>query len=262
MRVDVDARCDIGCVRQNNEDMILVGDRLLRDAVLGTRLEAAPTERLVLAVADGMGGAAAGEHASDYALSRLSAFMQAVPADLDDADLAGVLELWAYRTHAELLAQGADDPQRSGMGTTVVGLLLAGGRGWRFHAGDSRLYRRRDGVLQCLTQDHSLREASGDADMPGNLLVNALGGGGESFLECAEIADGIRPFDRFLLCSDGLTEMVDDADIARALMADRETAARTLVQLARQAGGLDNISVLIADIPRAPASDAFRPSDA
>ena len=123
MRLDVDACCDIGCVRQNNEDMILVGGRLLRDAVFGERVES--PGRLVLAVADGMGGAAAGEHASEYALGRLSAYVQAAPADLDAADLCGVLELWAYRTHAELLEQGRQDPQRAGMGTTVVGLLLA-----------------------------------------------------------------------------------------------------------------------------------------
>ena len=260
MRLDVDACCDIGCVRQNNEDMILVGGRLLRDAVFGERVES--PGRLVLAVADGMGGAAAGEHASEYALSRLSAYVQAAPADLDAADLCGVLELWAYRTHAELLEQGRQDPRRAGMGTTVVGLLLADGRGWRFHAGDSRLYRRRAGVLERLTQDHSLRQSSGDAAAPGNLLVNALGGGADSHLECAEISGGIQPFDRFLLCSDGLTEMVDDEHIDRALRADRETAARTLVQMAREAGGPDNISVLIADVPRATAPQASSPQDA
>lgn len=251
MRLDVDACCDIGCVRKNNEDMILVGMHLLRDAAFGDRVES--PGRLVMAVADGMGGAAAGEHASEYALSRLAAYVQAAPAGLDAADLCGVLELWAYRTHAELLEQGRQDPQRAGMGTTVVGLLLVGGRAWRFHAGDSRLYRRRDGVLERLTQDHSFRQASGDALAPASLLVNAIGGGNESQLECVEIPDGVKPLDRFLLCSDGLTEMVNDDHIDRALRADRETATRMLVHMAREAGGLDNISVLIADVPRATA---------
>jgi protein phosphatase len=249
MRVNVDAHCDLGCVRSNNEDMILVGERLVRDSTFGARLETAG--RLVLAVADGMGGAAAGEHASEYALTRLNAFMQAAPAVLDYAELGEVLKLWAFRTHAELLEQGRSDPRRAGMGTTVAGLLLVGERAWRFHAGDSRLYRRRAGALVRLTQDHSLRQTSADARVPGNLLVNALGGGADSHLECAEIPGGVQSFDRFLLCSDGLTEVVGDEHIDRALMADRETAVRTLVQLAREAGGPDNISVLIADIPRA-----------
>lgn len=251
MRVDVDACCDVGCRRLNNEDMILVGERLVRDSRFGARLETAG--RLVLAVADGMGGAAAGELASEYALTRLSGFVKAAPSDLDD-ELGEVLKLWAFRTHSELLEQGRSDPQRAGMGTTVVGLLLVANRAWRFHAGDSRLYRRRAGALERLTQDHSLRQASGDARAPGNLLVNALGGGADSHLECAEVPGGVQPFDRFLLCSDGLTEVVGDDHIDRALMADRETAVRTLVQLAREAGGPDNISVLVADIPRAPAS--------
>lgn len=251
MRVDVDAACDIGCVRENNEDMVLVGDALLRDTALGTRLDAAAHHgHLLLAVADGMGGAAAGEEASEIALTQLRNLMQAVPQDLDGDERAGVLPMWAHRTHMLLQAKGQADPALAGMGTTVVGLLLWQGRAWRFHAGDSRLYRRRAGVLQRLTADHSLREQMGDADLPGNLLVNALGGGGQSHLELAEVEGGVQAFDRLLLCSDGLHEMVDDAQIDRALSGDRETAVQTLVKLARQAGGLDNISVLVADIPR------------
>ncbi|CAM4014088.1 PP2C family protein-serine/threonine phosphatase [Roseateles saccharophilus] len=260
MRADVDACCDVGCVRGNNEDMVLLGTRLLRDASLSLRLDTADHQgHLVLAVADGMGGAAAGERASEIALTQLRDLTQALPEGLDGDELAGVLPMWAHRTNAMLLAQAQTDPQLAGMGTTVVGLLLCQGRAWRFHAGDSRLYRRRAGVLECLTRDHSLRQAAGDANLPGNLLVNSLGGGGQSYLELAEIADGVQPFDRFLLCSDGLHEMVDDTHIAQALVGDRETAAQTLVQLARQAGGLDNISVLVADIPR-PALPELQPS--
>jgi len=259
MRVDVDARCDIGCVRANNEDLILAGGRLLRDAGLSERLDAAHHQgHLLLAVADGMGGAAAGELASEIALTQLRDLMQAAPEDLDGEQLAGVLPMWAHRTHAALLARGQAEPALAGMGTTVVGLLLRDGRAWRFHAGDSRLYRRRAGQLERLTQDHSLRQQAGDQALPANLLVNALGGGADSHLELAEIEGGLQPFDRFLLCSDGLTEMVDDAAIALALDSDRETAVQTLVQLARQAGGLDNISVLVADIPR-PATSELQP---
>lgn len=255
MRADVDARCDIGCVRSNNEDMVLAGGRLLRDAAMGERLDAAQHHgHLVLAVADGMGGAAAGELASEIALTQLRDLLQAAPPELDDDELAGVLPMWAHRTHSVLLARGQADPALAGMGTTVVGLLLRGTRAWRFHAGDSRLYRRRAGVLERLTLDHSLRQQTGDASLPGNLLVNALGGGADSRLELAEIAGGVQPFDRFLLCSDGLHEMVDDAHIDQALAGDRESAVQTLVRLARQAGGLDNISVLVADIARPPPS--------
>lgn len=256
MRVDVDARCDIGCVRTNNEDMILAGGQLIRDASLSVRLDAAQHQgHLLLAVADGMGGAAAGEKASEIALTQLRDLMQAAPDDLEGEQLAGVLPMWAHRTHATLLSQGEANPQLAGMGTTVVGLLLWQGRAWRFHAGDSRLYRRRAGVLERLTQDHSLRQQQGDAMLPGNLLVNALGGGADSHLELVEIAGGVQAFDRFLLCSDGLHELIDDQDIEQALSGDRETAVQTLVRLARHAGGHDNISVLVADIPRPALHD-------
>lgn len=256
MKVDVDARCDIGCVRDNNEDLILAGGRLLRDASLSLRVDAAGHRgHVLLAVADGMGGAAAGELASELALTQLRDLTQAAPLELTGEELAGVLPMWAHRTHAALLAEGQAHPERAGMGTTVVGLLLWGDRAWRFHAGDSRLYRRRAGVLERLTKDHSLRQASGDAGQPGNLLVNSLGGAVDGRLELAEIEGGVRPFDRFLLCNDGLHEMVADAHIAQALDGDRETAVHTLVKLARQAGGLNNISVLVADIPRQAFSE-------
>jgi serine/threonine protein phosphatase PrpC len=256
MKIAVDACCDIGCVRSNNEDMILAGSQLLRDASLGARLDAAQHHgHVLLAVADGMGGAAAGEVASEMALTQLRDLMQAAPIELDGEELSGVLPMWAHRTHAALLAEGQADPTRAGMGTTVVGLMVWGERAWRFHAGDSRLYRWRAGALERLTADHSLRQQQGDNALPGNLLLNTLGGATDSYLELAEIDGGVRPFDRFLLCSDGLHEMVDDAQIAMALAGDRETAVQTLVKLARRAGGLDNISVLVADIPR-PAPSA------
>jgi serine/threonine protein phosphatase PrpC len=260
MKVDVDARCDIGCVRSNNEDMVLVGDQLLRDAMLAVRVQAQDHRgRVLLAVADGMGGAAAGEHASALALTQLRDLLQAAPQDLEPEQVAGVLPMWAHRTHAALIAEGEADPTRAGMGTTVVGLLIVGERAWRFHAGDSRLYRRRAGVLEQLTADHSLRQQTGDAQVPGNLLVNSLGGGGPSYLECEEIEDGVRPFDRFLLCSDGLHELVDFQQIDRALAGDRESAAQALVMLARRAGGPDNISVLVADVARQPSMTPSNP---
>jgi serine/threonine protein phosphatase PrpC len=253
MKVDVDARCDIGCVRSNNEDMVLVADQLLRDATLALRVDAqAHRGQVLLAVADGMGGAAAGEVASELALTQLRDLLQAAPQDLEPEQLVAVLPMWAHRTHAALLAEGETDPARAGMGTTVVGLLILGERAWRFHAGDSRLYRRRAGVLEQLTADHSLRQQTGDAKVPGNLLVNALGGGAHSHLELHEIEGGVRPFDRFLLCSDGLHELVNAQQIDNALAGDRESAAQALVMLARRAGGLDNISVLVADVTRQP----------
>ena len=124
MILHVEARCDVGCQRTGNEDMILVGEQRIRDAVLSTQVEFDPPgERMVMAVADGMGGAAAGERASEYALTRLAEMMHKAPADLDGDELCELLDIWATRTHADLLEQGRQDPALAGMGTTAVGLI-------------------------------------------------------------------------------------------------------------------------------------------
>ena len=259
MIIDIAAHCDIGCVRSNNEDMILVGGQKLRDRGLSCRADiGAPDGRYVVAVADGMGGAAAGEWASDYALTRLDQAVASCPGGLAPSGVSDLLQAWGHSTHSGLLEEGRRDPSRAGMGTTAVGLFFAGTAAWRFHAGDSRLYRMRGGQLSCLTQDHSQRVAAGDALVPANLLLNSLGAAQESFLECAPVQGGLQAFDRYLITSDGLHDAVSDAMIAAALDADRDTALRILIKLARDAGGPDNISAVIVDIGRMPPQDAVK----
>jgi protein phosphatase len=252
MIIDLQASCDLGCVRANNEDLILIGGELVRDRRHESQAEVGATgTRCVVAVADGMGGAAAGEWASEMALDRLKGFLDHAPADLDADELAQLLDIWAAETHRELLAEGARDPKRQGAGTTVVGLVVHPAGALRFHAGDSRLYRYRGGQMTRLTQDHSLRQATGDAAVATHLLLNSLGGGERSWLEILPIEGGLQDFDRFLLCSDGLHDLIGDEDIAAALAAGRSSAVNTLVHMARDAGGKDNISVAIVDLGRA-----------
>lgn len=249
IQLDVDALSDVGCVRPHNEDMVLVGETLVRDASASSGLSVDPsTGRALLAVADGMGGGLAGEEASEIALTRVRQVLAAIPDDLDPEELAEVFTTWARETHAQLMHLGASDPARAGMGTTAVGLLLYNGRAYRFHAGDSRLYRARQGAVTRLTRDHSVRELRGDADSPSNLILNSLGGGADSWLEFAPLEGGLLPGDRYLLCSDGLHDLVPEATLAAMLDGERGFAARTLVNLARNAGGKDNISVILADV--------------
>lgn len=246
-RIDIEARCDVGCSKANNEDMLLIDGELVRDRALGRRLvlEGA-ARRAVLAVADGMGGSADGARASEQALDRLRSCWRPLPDDLTPSELEDVLKTWAAETHRDLRAASPDTSQRPGMGTTVVALVFYAERVYRCHAGDSRLYRWRGGRLERLTRDHSLREQQQDDSLPANVLCNSLGAGDTSWLEFAPI-DELAAFDRFLLCSDGLHALVDDARIAGALGADAETAADMLLKLARAEGGNDNISILIAD---------------
>jgi protein phosphatase len=251
MIVNIEAACDIGCVRRNNEDLVLVGADLFRDRGCSTQFVVEqPGGRLLVAVADGMGGAAAGEWASEFALLRLRDFLSEAPPDLDPQELQQLLAIWASETHAEMLRQGGSDASRSGAGTTVTGLLFNNGSVHRFHVGDSRLYRFREGAMERLTDDHTLRQSSGDLGVPRHILTNSLGGGDISWLDCAPLQGGMESFDRYLMCSDGLHDLVDDEAIAGVLKADRSLAVQTLVRLARNAGGKDNISVVVVDIGR------------
>jgi protein phosphatase len=249
--IDVNACSDRGSL-PGNEDMILMGTELVRDRVCALRFDVDPhADKLLLAVADGLGGGACGELASEMALSRLREMIRDMPADLLPHEVETLLGTWAAESHAAILELIRQDPARSGMGTTVVGLLLCNGRAYRFHAGDSRLYRVRRGELVLLTADHSLRQESGDGQVPANLLTNCLGAAETSRLEFSELNGGVADFDRFLLCTDGLHGGVRDQIIAGALAADRETAVSTLVKLAQSAGSGDNISVVVADVGRA-----------
>lgn len=253
MILEAEVRCDVGKVRLNNEDMVLLGDQLIRDASASKHYSIGHIpERLVLAVADGMGGAQAGEVASETALARLRELPRHLPDDLTGDELQEVFTVWAAETHRILLAMGDARPECKGMGTTVVALFCYHDAAYRFHAGDSRLYRLRNGELQRLTRDHSARERDPSAHHASNLLVNSLGAGEQSWLEFAPLEGGLQPNDRFLLSSDGLHDLVDDTVIGRLLAGERAAAADTLVRIAYAQGGKDNISILIADLTQDP----------
>jgi len=225
-----------GRVRAQNEDTIVVGDWVSVVDMPGpeqTRHElSAP---LVCAIADGMGGHNAGEVASRYAARRLAA----EPAELIDARSAAAalraIDSELYR------AMAADDDLR-GMGTTVVGIVLAPRLVW-FNVGDSRLYRCENGRLAQMSIDDT---------PPGRrsgLLTQSLGGS----LVRQEISPhvGEQPLTsgaRFLLCSDGLTDMLDPAEIEECMAQPDVDAVVMLFQRAMHAGGVDNISIVIANV--------------
>ena len=133
------------------------------------------------------------------------------------------------------------------MGTTLVALVFLSGEGFRVHAGDSRLYRFRGGLLTQITRDHSLREETGDPSVPANIITNSLGAGEYCFGEVSPLADQVRLGDRFLLCSDGLHDYVNRDRIELAFAA-REGVAAALVKLAHAAGAPDNVSAVILEI--------------
>ncbi|MBA2535245.1 MAG: Stp1/IreP family PP2C-type Ser/Thr phosphatase [Rubrobacter sp.] len=228
---------DAGKVRQNNEDSMLVGDG---------------EDETLFVVADGIGGFEAGEVASSLAVDVLR--------DLhpDKTFKAAIGE-----ANRRILAAGREDEKLSGMGTTVVAIRFGGTQREPLaevaHVGDSRAYLVRGGEMNPITEDHSLVAElvrSGDltrdqaAEHPQkNLITRALGAD-----EDVDVDTTVLPIDagdRVLLCSDGLSDMVPEARISEILLQspdDPERAARGLVSAALEAGGNDNITVVVVDV--------------
>ncbi len=226
---------DPGRVRRRNEDAFVCTPPLF-------------------AVADGMGGAQAGEIASRLAAAAFRDYLAHAPEDVDldpEARLRSIIQ----EANRRIYARAAHDPKVSGMGTTVTAALLSGGRVAVGHVGDSRAYRVRDGNLEQLTQDHSLvadlvrsgRLTPQEAEIhpQRSVITRALG------TDAAVVVDSFsalaQPGDVFLLCSDGLTTMVDEGTLVATIAGtpDLDAAARSLVAAANARGGEDNVTVVL-----------------
>jgi PPM family protein phosphatase len=228
------AATDQGLVRSNNEDAVLVGSRLL-------------------VVADGMGGLPAGELASDILVRALATVDDMPDTGEPLQDLIGALET----ANKQIEEAVADDEARDGMGTTVTALLLSGDRAAALNVGDSRCYLLRDGEMTQLTRDDTYVQALVDQGVlsrddarrhPQRALVTQAVQGGP-FRPAGRMIP-VRPGDRFLLCSDGLTDYVEDGVIAETLRTnpDRKTCAAELVHRTFEAGAPDNVTVIVADV--------------
>lgn len=241
--MEVEAQSDTGKVRERNEDHVLVHDSVFTNDYLKKDIREEPV--CVYAVADGMGGHPYGEVASKEVLQHLAAFVNELPADIPLPGLEEALRQWARDAHQHLLNLGKEKHEYEGMGTTVCGLLIHNGRFLSFHAGDSRLYHlRKDEMLQ-LTRDHRPAPSFSGAQVQ-NYLSNCLGACSKPFLEVHQISD-LALYDTFLLCTDGLSDMVKAPDIKRYL---GKHDMKKLVKEANRNGGLDNISVVAMQLMR------------
>ena len=227
------ARSDRGLVRANNEDSVYAGARLL-------------------ALADGMGGHAAGEVASQLVIAAL--------AHLDDdepgGDLLAKLDAAVRAGNSAIAAQVEMEPELEGMGTTLTAILFAGNRIGLVHIGDSRGYLLRDGELTQITKDDTFVQTLVDegritreeahSHPQRSLIMRALTGHEvEPTLTMREARAG----DRYLLCSDGLSDPVSDDTILEALqIPDVAESAYRLIELALRGGGPDNVTVVVADV--------------
>lgn len=208
-------------------------------------------------LADGMGGHNAGDVAAEAA-TRIAIESLAKSASRGVPGTERVRD--AVRQANEAICRATrTDSARTGMGTTLAVTLFGGNRVTIGHVGDSRVYRLRDGRLKLLTRDHSVLQEQAETGLLDresarvsqnrSLVTRALGAGYDATPEVNEV--DVRPDDIILLCSDGLNDMVDDADIELTLAelgCNLDMTAETLVELANDNGGQDNISVLLVRV--------------
>ena len=246
MNLVVTAASRTGCVRKNNEDMILVGSSFVRNDNFSTKIELRPEKRILFAVADGMGGHNSGEVASSDALHNLHFFFNDIPAGLTAGELNEMMVVWLESINNIIDSKGRVDERFKGMGTTLVGIAYYGVNIFSMNCGDSRLYRLRNGSLQQLTTDHSLNNMLGSTKHC-SIITNCIGGGNKnSYLDIVKMTDEIQPSDIYLLCSDGLSDMLSDQQIETLLKSGADADA--LCQAAIEAGGFDNVSACVIDV--------------
>jgi protein phosphatase len=282
VRIDFGAVSNTGKVRASNEDHFLVSRISRKQKILQTSMpddhlpEQTGDDGYLFLVADGMGGMAAGEVASRLAISTTLKLIQRSPKwgfkinQREARDLFDRVNCYLQEVDKTLTEKSEADRRLLGMGTTLTAAFSMGVDLFVFHLGDSRAYLYRSGALRQLTKDHTVAQAMADAGyiapeevrrhIKRNTLTNYLGGHSgkvKADIRWLRLADD----DRLLLCSDGLTEMVDDSAIARTLEehAAPEEAAEALLDRALLAGGKDNVTVIVARYAVPPLSPDGRP---
>jgi serine/threonine protein phosphatase PrpC len=242
LSLELSAAVDAGRARSNNEDSVAL-DEAVALAVL----------------ADGMGGYNAGEVASGMATSfirsELGRWLREAQNQASDAEVRRAMDICVDNANRAIFNAANSNPQYAGMGTTLVVAVFRDNRLMVGHVGDSRAYRLRAGRLQQITRDHSLLQEQIDAGLitpeqaafsaNKNLVTRAVGVEDTVLLETHQ--HDVVPGDLYLLCSDGLSDMLDDAAIGELMAAhdSLETGCQALIRAANEAGGKDNISVVL-----------------
>ena len=244
MRLSVEAICHKGMVRDNNEDAVAVGGMFLRDGdIKPITLSVSDDGFFYLLVADGMGGHEKGEEASQFALDEIQEqlSLHQVQPDTFEDDIREAARYISFKLNRSASEQGQAHP----MGCTLTGVIWHYGKTWLVNAGDSRTYRLRDGMLCQLTTDETERGITGDPNAS-KLLLNCLGGGAEGRLAVQNMDGRLLEEDTLLICSDGLCDMVSNEEIESALSGG--ATAEDLFRWACEAGGVDNISIILAQV--------------
>lgn len=238
MKVRSCAISDVGKKRQKNEDSYLINDELS-----------------LFVVADGMGGHAGGEYASRIAITTIEDHFKNNSASGNPGET--ILEQSIKDAGAKIVRKAEEDRALKGMGTTVIALHLSDKRAILGHVGDSRAYLFRDGVLEQVTEDHSLvneqvksgliSEEEAKTHQFKNIITRSLGVTLE--VDVDMMSKKLKAGDTFLLCSDGLSNLVDLGEMEKELR-EREPvlAAKAMVDMANKRGGDDNITLIVVEV--------------
>ena len=235
----VSARTAIGLARSGNEDSAITGSSLL-------------------AVADGMGGHAGGEVASQIAISTLASMVPVLTAiDIDTDSIEDLLLNSLHTIDSEISRVASDEIELRGMGTTLTALLIRDGRVALLHVGDSRCYRLRGNTFEQLTHDHTVLQELLDSgaismseahDHPQRSMLTQVLMGEGSIAPVLMVYE-VNSKDRFLLCSDGLSSVLTEKEIKSLLKkSNRNEAVEALIEATYVNGAPDNVTVVVADI--------------
>ncbi len=243
MTIELHAAVDPGRARSNNEDSVALDDAVA-----------------LAVLADGMGGYNAGEVASSMATSfirtELGRWLREAGTQASDADVRRAMDICVDNANRAIFNASNSNPQYAGMGTTLVVAVFRDSRLLVGHVGDSRCYRLRGGRLVQITRDHSLLQEQIDAGLitpeqaafsaNKNLVTRAVGVEDTVLLEIHQ--HEVFAGDVYLMCSDGLSDMLDDEAIGQLMQGGEPLAAtcQSLIDAANDAGGKDNISVILA----------------
>ena len=247
LEIQYSTRTDEGRVRKNNEDSLCFikpndAGELVKKGVLAI-------------VADGMGGHAGGEVASKIAVDTIGDLYY----QSDRNDVVQALSKAVHSANDKILKTAQKDHLLKGMGTTMTSLVIKGKNAYFAHIGDSRLYHYRNGLLNRVSNDHTLVQQMVDQGeitlfeaenhSQKNVLLQALGTKQNIELQTGHYSSDLKPGDRFLLCSDGLTDLVKDIEIQQVMeMSSIYMIAICLTALAKERGGHDNISMVIIQV--------------
>lgn len=236
MKLNINAVCDRGTTRNNNEDMISVAGIMLRDDKLSIPLEFNDEDSFYLLVSDGMGGHEKGELASRMLLEHLRDCF--TMGDISAGEFTDDITRSVRYVSRKLNSLSRSEGQVKAMGCTLSGVVWTGGRLWLVNAGDSRTYLFHEGLIEQLTSD--------DENSDG-LLTNCIGAYCDTTLSVRDITGKVQDDDIILICSDGLSDLANN-DYLEYYLINSPAPAEDLLEWAEAEGSTDNISVIAARI--------------